>query len=1270
MVGSNISDDADYTRALALGDVDGDGDLDLVVGNGGSDPGNQTTFQANRLYLNNGTSAPFAGVVAITIAPADLHYTNVVALGDVDGDGDLDLIAGNRGVSRNRLYFNDGSGGFDAGHDITADSFSTTALALGDLDGDGDLDLVVGNFAQANRIYLNDGSGDPWDSLGSGSAIPASSQYTISLALGDVDGDGDLDLIAGNYNNQANRLYRNDGSAGFSAASDITADSEDTTSVVLGDIDGDGDLDLIAGNENQANRIYLNDGSGDPWDSIVNGTAIPNSNNNTASLALADVDGDGDLDLIGGHANNEQNRLFFNDGHGGFASSAPLSSNSQSTYALAIGDMDGDGDLDVVAGNINQPNRLYLNTSNASPWNGVSGSSIPSSSQNTEALALGDVDGDGDLDLVSGNIFNSNRLYRNDGSGGFIAAGPVTADSDNTLALLMADVDGDGDLDLIAGNESGSPNRVYLNDDGMGGSWVGSDLPGSSTQDTTSLALGDVDGDGDPDLIVGNQAATNRLYRNNGSGVFTDAGAVTSDVHTTYALQMTDVDGDGDLDLIAGNGTGAFSRVYLNDDGLGSNWTGSDLPGSNSQSTWSLALGDVDGDGDPDLVLGNYEQTNRLYRNGGSGGFTAAGSIGSQTDITFALSLVDVDGDGALDLIAGNFIEANRLYLNNGSSDPFANVNAINISTDTQDTSALAVGDVDGDGDPDLIAGNSGQANRLYLNRGIPDPWGGVSSSTLSGGTSGDVVVLGDVDRDGDIDLIAGNGNSTSKRLYLNNGSIDPWSGVSPVTVGGDTFKVTSLALGDVDGDGDLDLLAGHDETTAGRHNRYYLNNGGQGVGWLGFASGAEIGGEADQTYALALGDMDRDGDLDVIAGNLSASDRLYLSDGSATPWSAATTAIDLPGDARNTRALALGDVDHDGDLDLLAGNQNQLNRVYLNDRSVNVFGSASDIGSEMDTTIAVALGDVDHDGDLDVIAGNYGQPNRLYKNDGSGVFGSASDLDTLSGNTWSLALGDIDADGFLDLLVGNNGQDRLQFNRGGIGAGWNGFDDAGLSNIGGLTGSMAVADLDGDGAADVIAGNRLYQRRLFQTALDRGASLRVDSVAESDIRSVTLSSVTMQPPTTDISYWLSNNGGAQWFAVQPDQPFVFPSVGADLRWKTTLNSPSPALTPLIDSIGIVRNALDQSIAFDANPGPLTLGAVSPTVSASATSGLPVSYASSTPGICEVDANSGALTLNALGDCIITADQPGDGNYNVAPQVTQTITIVDTPIFSDGFEQP
>ena len=183
---------------------------------------------ANRLYLNNGTAAPFNGVTGTDIT-ADAHNTNALALGDVDGDGDLDVVAGNDGQA-NRLYLNNGTANpFNGvtGTDITADAHNTIALALGDVDGDGDLDVVAGNQNQANRLYLNNGTADPFNGV-TGTDITADLHATFAIALGDVDGDGDLDVVAGN-NGQVSRLYLNNGTADpFSGVTgtNITADAQ------------------------------------------------------------------------------------------------------------------------------------------------------------------------------------------------------------------------------------------------------------------------------------------------------------------------------------------------------------------------------------------------------------------------------------------------------------------------------------------------------------------------------------------------------------------------------------------------------------------------------------------------------------------------------------------------------------------------------------------------------------------------------------------------------------------------------------------------------------------------------------------------------------------------------------------------------------------------------------------------------------------------------------------------------------------------------------
>ena len=154
VIASDISTDTHQTRSTSLGDIDGDGDLDLVVGN--LDGG-----EFNRLYLNDGHGIFGVGQGGTTGSDisTDAHSTNTTQLGDVDGDGDLDLVVGNSGV--NSLYLNDGHGVFGdglggtTGSDISTDSHNTTATQLGDVDNDGDFDLVIGNATQVNRLYMN-----------------------------------------------------------------------------------------------------------------------------------------------------------------------------------------------------------------------------------------------------------------------------------------------------------------------------------------------------------------------------------------------------------------------------------------------------------------------------------------------------------------------------------------------------------------------------------------------------------------------------------------------------------------------------------------------------------------------------------------------------------------------------------------------------------------------------------------------------------------------------------------------------------------------------------------------------------------------------------------------------------------------------------------------------------------------------------------------------------------------------------------------------------
>ncbi|MFH1723593.1 MAG: right-handed parallel beta-helix repeat-containing protein, partial [Elusimicrobiota bacterium] len=323
------------TIGVAWGDYDNDGDLDLAVGN--------YTSTANEIYRNNGD-----GTFTSVWTSAETEYTTGVAWGDYDNDGDLDLAVANDGSGvgeTNRVYRNDRGGTFTSAWN-SSEAEATHMVAWGDFDNDGYLDLAAVNEGQANRVYRNNGDGafaSVWTS-------PASIN-TRSVAWGDYDNDGDLDMAVGNHGD-VNRVFRNNGDWTFTTAWE-SGESEDTRSVAWGDFDNDGDLDLAAGNYNsQANRVYRNDGN----DTFTSVWTSPEGEN-TNSVASGDFDGDGYPDIAVGNW-SDVNRVYRNNGDATFAS-VRVSTEAESTWGVAWGDFDDDGNLDMGVVSTTTNHRVY-----------------------------------------------------------------------------------------------------------------------------------------------------------------------------------------------------------------------------------------------------------------------------------------------------------------------------------------------------------------------------------------------------------------------------------------------------------------------------------------------------------------------------------------------------------------------------------------------------------------------------------------------------------------------------------------------------------------------------------------------------------------------------------------------------------------------------------------------------------------------------------------------------------------------------------------------
>ena len=651
---------------VALGDLDGDGDLDAWVANDGG--------EANRVWINQGGDQ---GGTPGTYADSGQALGNSsslgVALGDVDGDGDLDAWVANYDNQGNRVWIN--QGGVQGGTPGTyADSnqalgnYNSHEIALGDLDGDGDLDTWVANNG-FNRVWINQGGlqgGTPGTYADSGQALGNSFSYGV--ALGDVDGDGDLDAwvsnINSNVNSQANRAWINQGGVqggtpGTYADSGQALGNSTSVDVALGDLDGDGDLDAwVANINNQANRVWINQGGdqgGTPGTYADSGQASEGVN-------LGDLDGDGDLDAWVANGNNQANRVWINQGGvqggtpGTYADSAQALGNS-SSLDVALGDVDGDGDLDAWVANYAQANRVWINqggNQGGTPGTYVDyGQALGTS--DSRAVALGDVDGDGDLDAWVANDNQANRVWINQGGDqggtpGTYADSNQALGNSNSLGVALGDVDGDGDLDAWVSNSG--PNRVWINQGGNQGGTPGTyadsnqDL-GNSNSISFDVALGDLDGDGDLDAWVLN-FGPNRVWVNQGGdqggapGTYADSNQALGN-SLSYDVALGDLDGDGDLDAWVANINSQANRVWINQGGdqgwIPGRYADSGQALGNSEAT-DVALGDLDGDGDLDAWVTNYfGQANRVWIN-------QISCFNEETPFIRG----DVNGDGGIDI--------------------------------------------------------------------------------------------------------------------------------------------------------------------------------------------------------------------------------------------------------------------------------------------------------------------------------------------------------------------------------------------------------------------------------------------------------------------------------------------------------------------------------------------------------------------------------------------------------------------------------------------
>ncbi len=528
---------------------------------------------------------------------------------------------------------------------------------LADLDGNGDLDLYVGDYDGYIVHYRNDGLvARDFRSLGDFGSLTTVDlprwtfvtdrwenmdiSWSTSPAFVDIDYDGDQDLLAGTGGGEIT-FFRNIGTPTTPAWRFVTdeyvgIDVGSYAAPAFADIDADDDYDLFIGNSDGYVTFYRNIGTREEavWMFVTDdylGTNVSGS----AQPVLADVDDDGDLDFFVG--SNYEISHWRNDGTPTAPSWTLVTHQYANIYEPSSGlapvfaDLDEDGDLDMLLGWRYGPIRTYTNlgTPSSPIWARTADDTCPLDLGGYSTPALGDWDGDGDLDMLVGDYHKRVRMLRNEGGpwdgGRWTDVGLVTAVNPDDLyhpAPTLVDIDADGDLDLFVGEDDGTVDFLTNLGSPTNPNWMLTAIgyQGFDVGTHAKPTFGDVDGDGDYDLLIGEKYGRLRFYENTGtpsspSWAPPDYYFESIDVGYYSAPLLTDLDGDLDPDLLIGDDDGRI-WAYENDGGAFTLLTQS-YGAARPDDYAAPAMGDLNDDGWPDLVVGSLAGGLQVYLNRG-----------------------------------------------------------------------------------------------------------------------------------------------------------------------------------------------------------------------------------------------------------------------------------------------------------------------------------------------------------------------------------------------------------------------------------------------------------------------------------------------------------------------------------------------------------------------------------------------------------------------------------------------------------------------------